>query len=359
MRNKLALAVGSAALIASALSAVAQAQAARDYIFIVGSSTVCPFATVVTEQFGNTTRGRARAWRSGGTRWHARLPGSARCRMSRIPPPPVGERPPHEPDRRSARLLARLGDDTEAVEVRETGDVRWLQFGAGAIQSLMHLREPDSLVLPYTRALLCWMLFGDPPRDALMLGLGGGSLVRWLQAGLPELHLTVVENDARVVQVARTWFRIPADGPRLRIVIDDAREALRTLPGQRDLLLLDVFDAEGMPAWLTDPSIYTDCAASLAPGGVMCANLWARDQHEFVALMRTIRDVFDGRVLCVPVSGYYNVVVLGFARAPAELSLAALTRRAQVLGSRHHVEFPHLLDQMAGANLTLDGALVL
>ena len=68
MRNKLALAVGSAALIASALSAVAQAQAARDYIFIVGSSTVCPFATVVTEQFGNTTRGRARAWRSGGTR---------------------------------------------------------------------------------------------------------------------------------------------------------------------------------------------------------------------------------------------------------------------------------------------------
>ena len=32
------------------------AQAARDYISIVGSSTVYPFATVVAETFGKTTR---------------------------------------------------------------------------------------------------------------------------------------------------------------------------------------------------------------------------------------------------------------------------------------------------------------
>ena len=55
MRNKLALAVGSAALLASSFSGVAQAQSARDYIFIVGSSTVYPFATVVAENFGKTT----------------------------------------------------------------------------------------------------------------------------------------------------------------------------------------------------------------------------------------------------------------------------------------------------------------
>jgi len=39
----------------AALSGVANAQAARDYISIVGSSTVYPFATVVAEQFGRTT----------------------------------------------------------------------------------------------------------------------------------------------------------------------------------------------------------------------------------------------------------------------------------------------------------------
>jgi len=44
-----------AAVVSIAASGVAQAQSARDYISIVGSSTVYPFATVVAEQFGKTS----------------------------------------------------------------------------------------------------------------------------------------------------------------------------------------------------------------------------------------------------------------------------------------------------------------
>ena len=36
-------------------SSALYAQAARDYISVVGSSTVYPFATVVAEQFGRTS----------------------------------------------------------------------------------------------------------------------------------------------------------------------------------------------------------------------------------------------------------------------------------------------------------------
>ncbi len=45
-----------AALSAAIVSSTAHAAAARDYISIVGSSTVYPFATVVAEQFGRTTQ---------------------------------------------------------------------------------------------------------------------------------------------------------------------------------------------------------------------------------------------------------------------------------------------------------------
>jgi phosphate transport system substrate-binding protein len=45
-----------AALSLTAVSSVAYAAAVRDYISIVGSSTVYPFATVVAEQFGKTTK---------------------------------------------------------------------------------------------------------------------------------------------------------------------------------------------------------------------------------------------------------------------------------------------------------------
>ena len=45
----------AAAVAVLASGGVAHAQSARDYIFIVGSSTVYPFATVVAENFGRTT----------------------------------------------------------------------------------------------------------------------------------------------------------------------------------------------------------------------------------------------------------------------------------------------------------------
>ncbi|MGW8195501.1 MAG: substrate-binding domain-containing protein, partial [Desulforhopalus sp.] len=50
MKVKSVVAAGALSLMMSV-----PAMAARDYISIVGSSTVYPFATVVAEQFGKTT----------------------------------------------------------------------------------------------------------------------------------------------------------------------------------------------------------------------------------------------------------------------------------------------------------------
>ena len=46
------------AVVALICSASAQAQAGRDYVYVVGSSTVYPFATVVAERFGRSSRFR-------------------------------------------------------------------------------------------------------------------------------------------------------------------------------------------------------------------------------------------------------------------------------------------------------------
>ena len=56
MVKKLFLFVASLAVVFPGFSNPAAAGASRDYISIVGSSTVYPFATVVAEQFGKTTR---------------------------------------------------------------------------------------------------------------------------------------------------------------------------------------------------------------------------------------------------------------------------------------------------------------
>lgn len=57
MARSTPIALAGATLAVAALAAAGvQAQAARDFISIVGSSTVYPFSTVVAEQFGRTTR---------------------------------------------------------------------------------------------------------------------------------------------------------------------------------------------------------------------------------------------------------------------------------------------------------------
>ena len=56
MLRKTALVIAVLFVAAAAITGTAYTQSARDYISIVGSSTVYPFATVVAEQFGKTTR---------------------------------------------------------------------------------------------------------------------------------------------------------------------------------------------------------------------------------------------------------------------------------------------------------------
>jgi phosphate transport system substrate-binding protein len=56
MVKKTVLLIAALVYVIGASTGVVNAQSARDYISIVGSSTVYPFATVVAEQFGKTTR---------------------------------------------------------------------------------------------------------------------------------------------------------------------------------------------------------------------------------------------------------------------------------------------------------------
>jgi len=55
MLKKATLIIGAFAMVLVGMNGIAGAASARDYISIVGSSTVYPFATVVAEQFGKTT----------------------------------------------------------------------------------------------------------------------------------------------------------------------------------------------------------------------------------------------------------------------------------------------------------------
>ena len=104
--------------------------------------------------------------------------------------------------------------------------MRTLHVGGEAIQSAMRLGEPYALALDYTRCMMAFLLVHPEPREALMIGLGGGSLAKFFHRRLRATRVRVVELDPRIAAAARAQFALPADDARLAVEIGDGAEAL-------------------------------------------------------------------------------------------------------------------------------------
>ena len=181
-----------------------------------------------------------------------------------------------------------------------------LSFTSSLIQSSMRLDAPDELLLDYTRAMMGCLLLNPAPRRVLMIGLGGGSMLKYLHRHLPDATFTVVEISQAVIDL-RGDFLIPPDSERLRTVCDDGarfiREFARALvqpapPARFDLILVDGFDGAGLPPALSSRRFYEDCRAALSEDGVLVANVQA-DTARSREIRQRLSRAFDGAVASV------------------------------------------------------------
>ena len=184
--------------------------------------------------------------------------------------------------------------DAATPLVRTRGDRRSLEFRPGMVQSEMRLSRPDALVLSYARAMMCFTLFQPRPEHIVMVGLGGGSLVKFCHRHLPHSRITVLELRADVIAL-REQFAIPPDDARLRIVHADAAQYMATLEASADVLLVDGFDTDGLPPALGSATFYTDCRRALRPGGVLVTNMFSYDPA-YPAMLGRLRQAFGERL---------------------------------------------------------------
>lgn len=194
----------------------------------------------------------------------------------------------------SGKEIFRTYDELGPIQVFDDGAKRYLSFGEGDEQSCVLKAEPHLLQHEYTRAMLLPFLFSQP-RDALLVGLGGGALVNCLLHHFPELALRVVELRHAVVKIARKYFELPRLD-RLTIIEQDIAEYLEE-KGQpkTDILFSDIYDAEGMAPQYFEPWYIEACAAMLSDEGWLVLNCWEEhrgDHHTLHALTENFAQVF-------------------------------------------------------------------
>ena len=167
----------------------------------------------------------------------------------------------------------------EAIEISEEDGLRQLHIGGRAIQSAIRLDAPDTLALDYVQAMMAFLLFCPRPREVLMLGLGGGSMARFIRQRMSRTRVTVAEINPGVLTVARKFFHFPEDDARLKVLIGDGAEVVPRYRANLDVLVVDGF-VNGAPAKsLCTQAFYDAAFAALREGGVLVANFMADDKR--------------------------------------------------------------------------------
>ncbi|MFI3197675.1 MAG: spermine synthase [Methylococcaceae bacterium] len=252
-------------------------------------------------------------------------------------------------------LIHESHDDEGILEVIDRKGVRSLHFGSYPRQSSMLLADPYRLELDYVRAMASWLLFKPTlADDALIIGLGGGSLTKHLLQHFPDCRLKAVEFRKSVVKIARSHFGLPLDH-RLKIIVDDGGDYIRQRAEpyreHYSLLFIDAFDHEGMATSICNEAFFDACRALLKKEGIMVINLWGGTHNpEFQQVSQWLARVFNWQVLFLPVRDRGNIIALAFNNYTPVFSMKELRTIALDLEQHYQIEFPTFLKDLKKHN---------
>ncbi|NMM75468.1 spermidine synthase [Acidovorax sp. SRB_14] len=224
------------------------------------------------------------------------------------------------------------------VTVSDDGEVRHLHLGTPWIQGSMRVKEPFEIELEYVQRMMAWLLFVEPAsvaeRHAMQLGLGAGAITKFCHKKL-RMCSTAIELNPQVLAVCRSWFKLPPDGPTLRVVLADAAQEVRNpmWHGTVDALAVDLYDHNAAAPVLDSAEFYADCRALLSDDGAMTVNLFGRAASYGESLEKMATVFGEDALWTFKPTREGNTVVLA-QRTPTHPKRAELQVRAEAIQAR-------------------------
>ena len=224
------------------------------------------------------------------------------------------------------------------VVTEEENGLRTLRFGKdGARQSAVKLGDPDYLALPYAQVALVGLALSEETRRFLVVGLGGGTLPMFLRKYYPNATIDTVDIDPEVVDVAKKFFGFHED-ELMNAYVGDGRQFIEKSRLPYDVIFLDAFGANSIPAHLTTQEFLQAVRRAVMPGGVVVGNVWGRSANPlYDSMVRTYQEVFD-ELLILDVRGAGNKILLALPRKQP-LSRDELTQLARKVSAAKRLPF--------------------
>lgn len=112
-------------------------------------------------------------------------------------------------------------------------------------------------------------------KKVVMLGLGGGEMLRAARRSLPKADLVGVDNDPRMIRAALQEFHVERFG--VRTVEADAFKYMALAALERrelEVLLVDLFVGDTMPPAMLRAPFWNDCRRAVRRGGLVVVNIY-------------------------------------------------------------------------------------
>ncbi|MBI4495734.1 MAG: fused MFS/spermidine synthase [Deltaproteobacteria bacterium] len=173
------------------------------------------------------------------------------------------------------------------------------------IHSYVDLADPLHLEYDYERVYAEMVAWKAPPEAefrALIIGGGGYTFPRYLEARYPRARIDVIEIDPRLTEIAHRHLGLSPQ-TRIRSFNQDARWFVMNSPERKvyDFIFTDAFNDLTIPYHLTTREFSQMLGALLKPGGMLMANII----DDFPAglfmpsYVRTLQEVFGPRRVCL------------------------------------------------------------
>lgn len=233
----------------------------------------------------------------------------------------------------------------QKISVHQADRIRLLRTGNTTIQSAMDLDAPHKLLVPYMPPMMAWLLFRPPCQSALMLGLGGGDILRYLRHYLPAGNVTAVEEDEVIIEFCQDYFKLPR-AKQIELICDDALRYVAVGRNTFDVVFVDLF-RDGLESDLeNNPALLSQCHRRLNDDGVLVLNVVTEDAEYFKNMLADLRGLFDRNTLCLTVPGYKNIITFAFKKRPSTVSRDDLLEKSTQISTAFELDFDAMVENL-------------
>lgn len=203
-----------------------------------------------------------------------------------------------------SKIIAEVESDFGPIWVFEENNLRCMSFlkpPTPITQSCMNLSNHKIIVHNYAKLFTSAIFFVENPRKILVIGLGGASIHKALNAIFPNAHIDSVEINTAIPAIVEKYFDYKENQLNKIFIEDGAKFVKNGVDQTYDIIFIDAFSKNYIPPQMLTDEFMQNIKRLLTDNGVVAINTFKDTEYSDLEA-----DLFKRNF-----DNYYNLIAGG------------------------------------------------